>query len=250
MGWVTSVEKKVLLNAVKRSGAVSPAIRASARRIGQNARQGRRQDNGEDGPSSRRAKRQCAFLERRRHEAQQFLGGPHDERDHHHAQGQAARGRRELPERQNRNAVDEHADDNRRHAVQRVRRKSHRRCQSRPCVLGRVDPADDPHGYREERPNPDHDERTDDGVAHPAALFPDRRGHVREEVDVQRRDALRDDVEQDERERDQRDDHGHAAKDDDEVRQRLAPTIANHAAAFAGTADFTSRGRRCRPSTR
>ena len=55
-----------------------------------------------------------------RHEQQQFLGRARDDRDHHDAERDAAGERAELLERQHRDPVDEDADDDRRHAVQRV----------------------------------------------------------------------------------------------------------------------------------
>ena len=110
-----------LLNAVNNSGAVSPAMRASARMTpvmmpgsaaGSTTRERR--------PRPRGAQRQRAFAQCRRHEPQQFFGGSRDDRNHHHAERDAAGEHRELPHLQHDDAVDEHADHDRRHAVQRV----------------------------------------------------------------------------------------------------------------------------------
>ena len=74
----------------------------------------------------------------------------------------------------------------------------------RPRVLGHVDAADhaDRHGHQ--RGQPGQDERADDRVGHPAARLADRLRQVREEVEVDRANALRDDEEEDHRERNQR----------------------------------------------
>src|SRR5206468_5471820 len=63
------------------------------------------------------------------------------------------------------------------------------------------------------------------------ARFADRRRHVREEFQVDRARALRDDEEQHEGERSQRDDHCRSAEGDEERRQQLAATRVRHAAA-------------------
>ena len=87
---------------------------------GDDARQRRRQHDGEDRARARRAERQRAFAHRAGHEQQQFLGRPRDDRNHHDAEREAAGERAELLERQHGDPVDEHADHDRRHAVQRV----------------------------------------------------------------------------------------------------------------------------------
>ncbi len=63
------------------------------------------------------------------------------------AAGQGA----ELLERQHRHAVDEHADDDRRHAVQRVGGETHRRGEARAGILGHVDAAQDADRNRHQR---------------------------------------------------------------------------------------------------
>ena len=82
--------------------------------------QRRRQDDGEDGARPRRAERQRALAHRAGHEQQQLLGRARDDRDHHDAEREAAGERAELLERQHGDAVGEDADDDRRHAVERV----------------------------------------------------------------------------------------------------------------------------------
>ena len=77
--------------------------------------------------AARGAERERAFAERVRHEQQQFLGRPRDDRNHHHAERESAGERAEMPERQHRDAVREHADHDRRHAVQRVGGEPHGR---------------------------------------------------------------------------------------------------------------------------
>ena len=86
------VVKKRLLNDVKSSGAVSPAIRASASTTPvMMPGSGRGQDDAEDRARAGGAERQRAFAHRARHEQQQFFGRPRDDRDHHDAQRQCRR---------------------------------------------------------------------------------------------------------------------------------------------------------------
>ena len=74
IGCAQAGRKNRLLNAVNSSGAVSPAIRASAQHdAGDDTRQRRRHDDAEHGARARRAERQRAFAHRPRDEQQQFL---------------------------------------------------------------------------------------------------------------------------------------------------------------------------------
>ena len=70
---------------------------------------------------------------------------------------------------------------------------------------------------------PDQDQRAHDRVGHAAARLADGLGHLREEVPVERREALLEDVEEDEEERNEGQDHGGAAENDDELEKSLAP---------------------------
>ena len=88
--------------------------------------------------------------------------------------------------------------------------------------------------------------RADDGVGHAATCLADGLGHLGEERQAERRDALRDDVEQHEGQGHQRHENGQRAQADDDVRQRLAKAIAHDQAVAFATAGAagTSRGLR------
>ncbi len=93
---------------------------------GQDSRQRRRHHDREDGAASCCPECKGSFLQRRRDQAQELLGRSHDERNHHDAERQSAGQRREAAVWQHGDAVDEHADDNRRHTVERVGREPRR----------------------------------------------------------------------------------------------------------------------------
>ncbi len=93
--------------------------------------------------------RQRALLQALRYEPQQLLGRPHDERDHHDAQRDAAGQRRELLERQHGDAVREHADHDRRNAVERVGGEADGLGELRSGIFRRVDAAQDADRDRE-----------------------------------------------------------------------------------------------------
>ena len=69
---------------------------------------------------ARGSQRERALAQSRWHEQQQFLGGTHDERNHHDAECDAAGRGRKVPKGQHGDCVDEDADDNRRYAVEGV----------------------------------------------------------------------------------------------------------------------------------
>ena len=60
----------------------------------------------------------------------------------------------------------------------------------RARVFRHVDAAQDADRDRQDGPEPGQNQRADDRVGHAAAGFADRLGHVREEVQVQRLNAL------------------------------------------------------------
>ena len=124
-----SVEKNRLLNAVNSSGAVSPAMRASASTTPvMMPGQRRRHDHARTppAPASRRAPaRLRAALPGTRSSSSSVVRAMIGIIMTPSARPPAMRA--ELPERQHREAVGEDADDDRRHAVQRVRREAHRR---------------------------------------------------------------------------------------------------------------------------
>ena len=229
-----SVEKYRLLSAVnsKRRGFTRHA-RQREQDARQDARQRGRDDDGEHGSRLRRAQRERTLAQRLRHEQQQLLGRPHDEREHHDRERERAGERRELMEGQHGDAVREHADHDRRDAVERVGGEPGRGREPRASELRRVDAGNQPDRNGDDRAHARHDQRPDDGVRHAAARFSDGRRHVREERHVERRDALRDDVEQHERERHQREQHGARRERHDKVRQEAAPAIAHHATSWA-----------------
>ena len=204
---------------------------------GDNAGKGGRQDDREDGARARRAERERALAHRFRDQQQQLFGRPRDNRNHHDAEGDPSGDGAELLERQDGNPVDEHADDDRRDAVQGVGGKAHQRSEPRPRVFRRVDPAQHADWHRHQRSKAHQDERARDRVRHAAARLAHRLRHVREELEVEGLDALADDKKEDERQRDQREQHGARAERDEDRGPRLAAAAAGcHATASAGVA--------------
>ena len=91
-----------LPNAVKISGAVSPAMRAIGHeRAGDDAGQRRAQHDAERRPPPRVAERERRFAHRDRHEANHLLRRARHERNHHRGERDAAGERREVLERAN-----------------------------------------------------------------------------------------------------------------------------------------------------
>ena len=92
------------------------------------------------------------------------------------------------------------------------------------------------------------DERAQDRVRHASARFADGLRHLGEETPAQRRDALRQHVEQHEGQRDEGDQHRQDAQPDDDVRKQPTPAIPHHVALSAAgiTAVLTGRACRCR----
>ena len=87
-------------------------------------------------------------------------------------------------------AVDEYADHDRRHAVQRVGGEPDHRREPAAGVLRHVDTAQDADRDRQQRADAGHHQRADDGVGHAAAGLANRLRHPGEEVEVERLDAL------------------------------------------------------------
>ena len=86
-----------------------------------------------------------------RDEQQQLLSRPHDERDHHDAECEATGERREVPERQHRDAERKHADHDRWHAVERIGGEASCRREAGSTVFCRVHAAQHANRNREQR---------------------------------------------------------------------------------------------------
>src|SRR5258708_15567638 len=94
------------------------------------------------------------------------------------------------------------------------------------------------HGHRKECCDTDEDQRSDDGVGHPAAGFSNRLRHLGEEIEVQRAGAFLDHIEEDHRQRNEGDDYRKAAKAFEDAGEDLAPAeVCGHA--NASPADTT-----------
>src|SRR5579875_3876406 len=86
VGWRTPGLQYRLLNAVKSSGAVSPATRASASRMPAAMPRARGDDHAHDRHPARRAQRERAVAQVRGDEPQKLLGRPQRHRDGHEAE--------------------------------------------------------------------------------------------------------------------------------------------------------------------
>jgi hypothetical protein len=86
---------------------------------GDDARQRGRHNHGEYGARPRGAKGERALAQRVRHEQQELLGRARDDRNHHDAEREPSGQRAEVPSGRQ-NPVGEDADNDRRHAVERV----------------------------------------------------------------------------------------------------------------------------------
>ena len=117
-----------LPNAVKMSGAVSPAMRATATSapVTMPGKRGAQHDAERRAPL-RVAERQRRFAHRDRHETNHFLGRARDERNHHRRERDAAGERREVLERAHEQLPGEDAEHDRRKSVRARRTESARR---------------------------------------------------------------------------------------------------------------------------
>src|SRR6185312_4151498 len=115
--------------------------------------------------------------------------------------------RREVPKGPHEKLPGENAHHDGREAIEHVGQESDAVGEPRAAVFGQVQAGADANRKPEQHRESDDDERADDRVRHAAAGFADGLGHVREEREVERSSALRDEVRQNEEQR-QHGDHG------------------------------------------
>ena len=173
----------------------------------QDARQSGPHHDRQDGPPGRDPECQRGFPERPWHEAQDLLGGPHDDRRHDDRQGDAPGEGVVLLERQHEEREHEDPDEDRRHADQDVRGETDGASRASRTGFIDEDPCEHPDGDGDQGREGDHLDRPEDRRGRPAtdALGP---GRLRQQIEVECREPIDRDEDQDHGERDDAGDRG------------------------------------------
>src|SRR6185437_14424889 len=131
-----------------------------------------------------------------------FLGGAHEDGDHHNGQGESAGPRRELfawpkqsgLDEQTHESVDEGADHDGRYAAEQFAEETYHRRETAGAILEHVDGGQQTDGQRQQRGQADEDAAAGDGVGQTAARLALRFREVDEEIPTQRSRAAVGDV--------------------------------------------------------
>src|SRR5205807_845400 len=145
-----------------------------------------------------------ALAEVHRDQAEDLLGGARDDRPHDHGERHGAGEGGEAPERHHHHGPDEGAGHDRGGRQEDLGDEPHDPGGPAVPVLGEVDPGEEPERDREQRGHPDDQPGSDEGLDDPAAGLARRDRLLREEVDVEGRDAFADNERRDEDEREHR----------------------------------------------
>ena len=162
------------------------------RDAGREARDGRREDDLEDGPPLRHAQRVGGLPQLVGDELQDLLRRPHDHRDHQHRQRDRAHDAHPHPgaEEDREQGEGEQAGDDRRDAGHHVDEEGDRPLQPAGAVLHDVDGGQQADRHGDDRGEAGDDQRAEDRVVRPAALADDAEHRGGEELGVQPLQAL------------------------------------------------------------
>src|SRR3989442_335604 len=150
-------------------------------------------------PSSTSHAAHACFAKRARHAAQKFLRAAARNGDHHYAQGEGARHRREVLQRQDQKRVGKNADHNRRHTVEEVGGVADYEASAASSKLGQIDPAKESDGDADQGGKKQQLRAADNRIGHAAAGLAHRRRQLREEVPVEGAAAVKGEVAEDEK---------------------------------------------------
>src|SRR6266699_4209664 len=165
---------------------------------GDDAGQSRARHDAERGPPARIPERQGGFPQRVRHQPDHLFGGAREHQDHEHRERHASRQCGEVAHRLHEPAPGEYADHDRRGAVHHVRQEAHRPSQPAGAVLRQEQPRPDTYGETDQPGEADDDRGPDDRIGDAAAGLARGDGVLREEVPVEGRRALHDQVRENE----------------------------------------------------
>src|SRR6185312_4048850 len=101
------------------------------------------------------------------------------------------------PQRFDQPEIGDDANDDGRHALEDVGRKTYPVGQLAFSVLAEIDAGHDADGYSDDGGHQYDDDAADDGIGDPAAAFAHRFGNIDQEMPVDLRDTGADDIEQD-----------------------------------------------------
>src|SRR5687768_4260968 len=170
------------------------------------------------------------FAQRVRHQLDHFLRGAEHHGNHDHRERDAARERGEVLLGRDDPGPGEHADDDRRRAVQHVGDEPRRPREPAVRELGAVNAGGDAERKPDRRRGPHDDERADDGMGDAAADLAGGRRYLREERPVEAPRALDDEVREDEDERQHRNEDGRSHEADHDVALHPPEHAAIHSA--------------------
>ncbi len=175
---------------------------------GDDSRGGRAQRNRERGAPAGNAQTVRGFADGLRNQKQHLLGGARNGRNHHDGQRDATGQRGEVLLRKHDESVGHNADHNGGHTVQDIGDKAHNIAIAVSPVLGKKNARADSERHAEQTRDRKNDHRADDGVRHAAAGLAHRLRSLGQECNIDRADALINQIGKDGEERHQHDNHG------------------------------------------
>ena len=128
-----------------------------------------------------------------------------------------------MLERKDHEAIGENADDDGGHAVEQIRGVTHNEGHGAPAEFGQVDRPQEADGNTDQRGQEKQLGAADDGVGHAAACFAHGSRQFREEIPVDGRAAMVDEIAQNEEEHRDRDDGAETGHGEHEIAHEFAP---------------------------